>query len=309
MTRLNPLMTVGNHLLDTLAAHQPAMGSQERRERAETLLEQVGIGAARFRAYPHEFSGGMRQRLAIALAIALAPPLVIADEPTTSLDVAIAGQVMEVLRNLCEELGSALLLITHDLAMAHRWCEDIAVLEGGRLVEQNSSDRVLIHPQSEIGKRLVTAARAREGGKTPITPDGTAVLQVDALRCWHNLGGPPWSPTWLKAVDGVSFTLQSGETLGVVGGSGCGKSTLCRALMGLTPIRGGQVWLQKQNLLQLRSSAERQARRTIQMVFQDPLSTNPPRFPALVLNVFPFCFFSPSFRPVFFIFIFPHTRR
>lgn len=179
---------------------------------------------------------------------------------------------MAVLRNLCEELGSALLLITHDLAMAHRWCDDMAVLDGGQLVEENSSDQLLTHPQSEIGKRLVTAARAREGGQTPITPESTAVLQVSGLRCWHNLGGPPWSPTWLKAVDGVSFTLESGETLGVVGGSGCGKSTLCRALMGLTPIRGGQVWLQKQNLLQLKGSAERRARRSMQMVFQDPLA-------------------------------------
>ena len=272
MTRLNPLMTVGGHLLDTFAAHRPAMGYQERKDRAESLLEQVGIGAERFRAYPHEFSGGMRQRLAIALAIALAPPLVIADEPTTSLDVAVAGQVMAVLRDLCEELGSALLLITHDLAMANRWCEDMAVLDGGRLVEQNSSAQVLTHPQSDIGKRLVKAARAREGGDTPETPDGTPVLQVEGLRCWHNLGGAPWSPNWLKAVDGVSFSLQSGESLGVVGGSGCGKSTLCRALMGLTPIRGGDVWLQTQNLLQLRGSAERQARRTIQMVFQDPLA-------------------------------------
>ncbi|NKB74953.1 MAG: dipeptide ABC transporter ATP-binding protein [Synechococcus sp. s2_metabat2_7] len=272
MTRLNPLMTVGGHLLDTFAAHRPGMGHHERKDRAESLLEQVGIGAERFRAYPHEFSGGMRQRLAIALAIALAPPLVIADEPTTSLDVAVAGQVMAVLRNLCEELGSALLLITHDLAMANRWCEDMAVLDGGRLVEQNSSNQVLTHPQSEIAKRLVSAARAREGGDTPETPDGSPVLQVEGLRCWHNLGGPPWSPNWLKAVDGVSFSLQSGESLGVVGGSGCGKSTLCRALMGLTPIRGGDVWLQNQNLLQLRGSAERQARRTIQMVFQDPLA-------------------------------------
>jgi peptide/nickel transport system ATP-binding protein len=156
--------------------------------------------------------------------------------------------------------------------MANRWCEDMAVLDGGRLVEQNSSDQVLTHPQSEIAKRLVSAARAREGGDTPETPDGTPVLQVEGLRCWHNLGGPPWSPNWLKAVDGVSFSLQSGESLGVVGGSGCGKSTLCRALMGLTPIRGGDVWLQNQNLLQLRGSAERQARRTIQMVFQDPLA-------------------------------------
>ncbi|HJN34145.1 MAG TPA: ABC transporter ATP-binding protein, partial [Prochlorococcus sp.] len=131
MTRLNPLMTVGQHLLDTLNAHQPEATPSWREQRAEELLERVGIGANRFRAYPHEFSGGMRQRLSIALAIALNPPLLIADEPTTSLDVAVAGQVMAELSNLCEELGSALMLISHDLAMAARWCERMAILDGG----------------------------------------------------------------------------------------------------------------------------------------------------------------------------------
>ena len=272
MTRLNPLMTVGGHLLDTLSANRPGMNHAERRQRAEELLEQVGIGATRFRAYPHEFSGGMRQRLAIALAIALSPPLVIADEPTTSLDVAVAGQVMAALRALCEELGSALLLITHDLAMANRWCERMAVLDGGRVVEINRSDVVLTYPSSRVGQRLLTAARAREGGSTPEAPDTDTVLAVQELRCWHNLGGPPWNPTWLKAVDGISFQLRAGETLGVVGGSGCGKSTLCRALMGLTPIRGGRVQLLGKDLLRLRGREARQARRTIQMVFQDPLA-------------------------------------
>ena len=272
MTRLNPLMTVGGHLLDTLRAHKPEMGDGERLKRAEALLEQVGIGAARFRAYPHEFSGGMRQRLAIALAIALSPPLVIADEPTTSLDVAVAGQVMAALRALCEELGSALLLITHDLAMANRWCERMAVLDGGRVVEINRSDVVLTYPSSRVGQRLLAAARAREGGSTPEAPEANAVLAVQELRCWHNLGGPPWNPSWLKAVDGISFQLRAGETLGVVGGSGCGKSTLCRALMGLTPIRGGRVQLLGQDLLKLRGRKARQVRRTIQMVFQDPLA-------------------------------------
>ena len=272
MTRLNPLMTVGGHLLDTLGAHRPDTNHAERLQRAEELLEQVGIGATRFRAYPHEFSGGMRQRLAIALAIALSPPLVIADEPTTSLDVAVAGQVMAALRALCEELGSALLLITHDLAMANRWCERMAVLDGGRVVEINRSDVVLTYPSSRVGQRLLTAARAREGGSTPQAPVTDTVLAVQELRCWHNLGGPPWNPSWLKAVDGISFQLRAGETLGVVGGSGCGKSTLCRALMGLTPIRGGRVQLLGKDLLRLRGREARQVRRTIQMVFQDPLA-------------------------------------
>ena len=272
MTRLNPLMTVGEHLVDTLRAHQPEQAASERLQRACGLLEQVGIGGERFRAYPHEFSGGMRQRLAIALAIALKPPLVIADEPTTSLDVAVAQQVMAELRQLCDQLGSALLLISHDLAMAHRWCDRMAVLEAGRIVEMASSTEVLTQPQSAIGQRLVAAAREREGGTTPEASTTRVLLQVEELRCWHNLGGTPWAPRWLKAVDGVSFALQAGESLGVVGGSGCGKSTLCRALMGLSPVRGGQVWLDGDALLRQGSRRERRLRRSIQMVFQDPLA-------------------------------------
>ena len=272
MTRLNPLMPVGEHLLDTLKAHRSSTNAQWRKTRALDLLERVGIGAQRFRAYPHELSGGMRQRLAIALAIALEPPLLIADEPTTSLDVAVAGQVMAELSGLCRELGSALLLISHDLAMASRWCERMAMLDGGRRVEEGPSRQLLTQPQSSVGKRLVASALAREGGQSPERPSSEPVLRVDAMRCWHGIGGMPWSPVWLKAVDDVSFELLAGESLGVVGASGCGKSTLCRALMGLNSIRGGQVHLLGQNLLRLRGPSLRVARRAIQMVFQDPLA-------------------------------------
>ena len=272
MTRLNPLMPVGEHLLDTLKAHRSSTSGQWRKTRALDLLERVGIGAQRFRAYPHELSGGMRQRLAIALAIALEPPLLIADEPTTSLDVAVAGQVMAELSGLCRELGSALLLISHDLAMASRWCERMAMLDGGRRVEEGPSRQLLTQPQSAVGKRLVASALAREGGQSPERPTSEPVLRVEAMRCWHGIGGMPWSPVWLKAVDDVSFELLAGESLGVVGASGCGKSTLCRALMGLNSIRGGQVQLLGQNLLRLRGQSLRIARRAIQMVFQDPLA-------------------------------------
>ena len=272
MTRMNPLMSVGGHLIDTLRAHRPDTSNAAHHERARQLLERVGIGANRFRAYPHELSGGMRQRLAIALAIALEPPLLIADEPTTSLDVAVAGQVMAQLSGLCKELGSALLLISHDLAMAARWCDRMAMLDGGRKVEDGPSRQLLTRPQSSVGQRLVASAQAREGGRSPARPDNSSVLQVEELRCWHAVGGTPWSPIWLKAVDGVSFELRAGESLGVVGASGCGKSTLCRALMGLNPIRGGRVDLLGQDLLNLRGEALRFARRALQMVFQDPLA-------------------------------------
>jgi peptide/nickel transport system ATP-binding protein len=268
MTRLNPLMTVGEHLRDTLEAHR----CQRSLERAQGLLERVGINPARYGSYPHEFSGGMRQRLAIALALALNPPLVIADEPTTSLDVAVTAQVMAELSDLCAEAGSALLLISHDLAMAGRWCQRIAVLADGRLVEEGPSHQLLTAPVSDVGRRLVQAARQREGGHRQAASASPLLLEVQELRSWHSLPSPPWSQRWLKAVDGISFQLHEGETLGVVGASGCGKSSLCRALMGLVPVRGGQVRLQGQDLRQLRGAKLARARRGLQMVFQDPLA-------------------------------------
>jgi peptide/nickel transport system ATP-binding protein len=272
MTRLNPLLTIGTHLADTLAAHRPNWQRREVRERAEDLLERVGINPDRYGSYPHEFSGGMRQRLAIALALAMDPPLVIADEPTTSLDVAVAGQVMAELCGLCREAGSALLLITHDLAMAGRWCDRIAVLEAGRLVEEAPSQQLLTAPASPLAQRLVNAAREREGNPGAAPPPGPLLLEVDDLRSWYALPSPPWNPRWRKAVDGISLRLHGGETIGVVGASGCGKSSLCRALMGLAPVRSGSVRLEGSDLRRLRGRPLRQARRRLQMVFQDPLA-------------------------------------
>jgi peptide/nickel transport system ATP-binding protein len=272
MTRLNPLLTIGEHLRDTLEAHRPGWRRRRLLERARELLQRVGIDPQRYGSYPHEFSGGMRQRLAIALAMALSPPLVIADEPTTSLDVAVAGQVMAELSDLCSEAGSALMLISHDLAMAGRWCDRIAVLDRGRLVEEAPSRQLLTAPASPLARRLVGAARRREGSRSQPPPTAAAVLQLEDLRSWHPLPSLPWRQRWLKAVDGVSLTVQRGETIGVVGASGCGKSTLCRALMGLAPVRGGRVLLQGEDLRRLSGRPLRRARRRIQMVFQDPLA-------------------------------------
>jgi peptide/nickel transport system ATP-binding protein len=272
MTRLNPLMTIGEHLGDTLAAHRPAWQHRQLRQRAEELLARVGIDPSRYGSYPHEFSGGMRQRLAIALAMALNPPLVIADEPTTSLDVAVTVQVMTELRDLCAEAGSALLLISHDLAMAGRWCERIGVLDAGRLVEEAPADQLLTTPRSAVGRRLVQAAREREGSRSQPCPPSPLLLELDNLRSWHALPSPPGRQRWLKAVDGISLQLHEGETIGLVGASGCGKSSLCRALIGLAPVRGGAVRLEGQDLRQLQGHQLEQARRRIQMVFQDPLA-------------------------------------
>ncbi|MEB3265674.1 MAG: ABC transporter ATP-binding protein [Cyanobacteriota bacterium] len=279
MTRLNPLLTIGDHLADTLRSHRAAWSRRQRRQRATALLERVGIGPDRYASYPHEFSGGMRQRVAIALAMALEPPLVIADEPTTSLDVAVSAQVMAELCQLCAEAGSALLLISHDLAMAGRWCDRIAVLDQGRLVEEAPALQLLSQPASAMGQRLVGAARHREGGQTLAPAAAPLLLELDDLRSWHGLASLPWQRRWLKAVDGVSLRLHEGETIGVVGASGCGKSSLCRALMGLMPVRSGRVLLEGRDLRRLGGAELRQARRRIQMVFQDPLACLNPLLP------------------------------
>lgn len=274
MTRLNPLLTTWDHLLDLLSAHQPHWSRRRYREKAQALLEQVDMPGRCLDQYPHQLSGGMRQRLGIALTMALEPSLVIADEPTTSLDVVVAAQVMTALSNLCNRQGAALLLITHDLALAGSWCLRMAVLSEGRLVETGPIQQLLATPQTPLTRALVAAARLKEGQSSPRHNSTRPLLQVTGLRCWYAQPSPwPWRSRWLRAVDGIDLNLEAGETIGVVGASGCGKSTLCHALAGLLPLRGGQVALNGQAVLQRRGGQRhRQLRRSLQMVFQDPLA-------------------------------------
>ncbi len=277
MTRLNPLMTIGSHLMDTLSAHLKGTSFEWRINRSKELLDKVGIQPNRFNCYPHELSGGMRQRLSIALAIALNPLLVIADEPTTSLDVVVANQVMSELSTLCEDLGSALLVISHDLALSARWCNRLAILDNGHIVEEDYTSNILTRPQSKVGKNLLIAARAKEKALTPEELNSPIVLEVDRLRCWHQQISLPWKDSWLKAVNEVTFSLRAGESLGVVGVSGCGKSTLCRALMGLAPIRGGDIKLQGKSIVNMKGKKLKLIRKDMQMIFQDPLACLNPK--------------------------------
>ncbi len=277
MSRLNPIMTIGDHLVDTLLAHRSYKSIHILKKRAKALLEKVGISPSRFNSFPHELSGGMQQRVAIALAIALNPPLIIADEPTTSLDSIISNQIMSELSSLCDELGTALLLISHDLSMAVKWCNKIAILDNGKIIELEKSKDIICNPKTKIAQRLVGSAKIKEGTEYKKIFERNELLKVQSLRCWHNIGDWPLSPVWIKAVNEVTFSLYEGETLGVVGPSGCGKSTLCRALMGLIPLRGGIVNFLGKDITKLNRNNLKQFRKNIQMIFQDPYSCLNPK--------------------------------
>ncbi len=276
MSRLNPLMTVGEHLVDTFKAHDNSEPINKLVKKAKSLLEKVGIDPLRFNSFPHQFSGGMRQRVAIALAICLRPPLIIADEPTTSLDTIVADQIMSELSLLCDEIGTALLLISHDLSMAYKWCNKIAILDYGHIVESGNIKEIVGNPKTTIAQRLVNSGKILEGSEREIMNNYSELLKVNRLRCWHNSGFWPFNSFWLKAVNEVTFSLYEGETLGIVGPSGCGKSTLCRALTGLLPNRGGSVFFLGKNIPTINRRSLKQLRKYIQIIFQDPsASLNP----------------------------------
>lgn len=289
MTRLDPLMTVGEHCIETLQAHRPNLDRKQAKKRAIETLEAVKIPASRWSQFPHEFSGGMRQRVAIALALLLDPKLIVADEPTTSLDVTVAAQILQELTRLCEERGTAILLISHDLAMVAEYCDRIAVMYGGKVVETGPVQNVFEKPQHEYTRSLLKAALhiqadsdkglAFEEIRTEaVTANSTnsPLLTVTNLQQHYSLESNLLDQLFsrnrqvIKAVDGVSLELQRGETLGLVGESGCGKSTLSRTILQLITATGGKVEFQGIDITALNRDAVRKHRREMQMIFQDP---------------------------------------
>jgi len=292
MTRLDPLMTIGEHCIETLQAHQSQLSRSQAKDRAIETLEAVKIPASRWFQYPHEFSGGMRQRVAIALALLLNPKLIVADEPTTSLDVTVAAQILQELTRLCQERGTAILLISHDLAMVAEYCDRIAVMYKGKIVETGPVESVFQHPQHEYTQSLLKAALhiqkdqeneedgkieiGKDGNKLPIADAKLPILRLQDLQQHYtlerNLLDQILSRTGqvIKAVDGINLELYPGEILGLVGESGCGKSTLSRTILQLIRPTGGTVEFLGTELTTLSNNAVRSHRRDIQMVFQDP---------------------------------------
>ncbi|MBC8790505.1 MAG: microcin ABC transporter ATP-binding protein [Tagaea sp. CACIAM 22H2] len=277
MTSLDPLYTIGAQLVKVLRRHKP-ISRVAAREEAAALLDRVRIpdAAARLDSYPHEMSGGQRQRVMIAMALAHGPDLLVADEPTTALDVTIQAEILELLGALQRELGMAIAFITHDLGLVRRFAKRVIVMRGGEIVEHGAVADIFSMPKHDYTKALLDAEPA--GRKAPVAADAPIVLTADDIRVEYEIlrGMFGRRTLMVKAVDGVSIALRAGETLGLVGESGSGKSTLARSIVRLAPATG-LVRFEDRALLPLSKSEIRPIRKTLQMVFQDPYGSLSPR--------------------------------
>lgn len=287
MTRLDPLMTIGEHCVETLKSHEPNLSTKAAKQRAIETLKAVSIPENRWSQYPHEFSGGMRQRVAIALALLLNPKLIVADEPTTSLDVTVSAQILKELTRLCSERNMALILISHDLAMVAEYCDRIAVMYDGEIIETGSTESVFRNPQQEYTRTLLNSAlHLHKNAETVVSTDrsnAAPILQLSDLKQHYTIESNLISKLFnkddrtIRAVDGINLDLYPGETLGLVGESGCGKSTLSRTILQLLRPTSGKVEFSGKNLTKLNREQLQQQRRQIQMIFQDPHACLNPR--------------------------------
>ena len=277
MTSLDPLYTIGAQLVKVLRRHKP-MSREAAREESAALLARVRIpdAAARLDSYPHEMSGGQRQRVVIAMALAHGPDLLVADEPTTALDVTIQAEILDLLASLQRELGMAIAFITHDLGLVRRFARRVIVMRNGEIVEAGNVAEIFAKPRHDYTKALLDAEPA--GRKTPVVPAAPLVLTANDIRVEYEIlrGFFGRKALTVKAVDGVSISLRAGETLGIVGESGSGKSTLARSIVRLAPA-SGLVRFEDRALLPLSKAEMRPIRKALQMVFQDPYGSLSPR--------------------------------
>jgi microcin C transport system ATP-binding protein len=277
MTSLNPLHTIQRQIGEILELHKGLRGDRARARTLE-LLALVGIRDAesRLEAYPHQLSGGQRQRVMIAMALANEPDLLIADEPTTALDVTVQAQILALLKELQGRLGMAMLFITHDLGIVRRIADRVCVMLKGRIVEQGPVADIFGNPQHDYTKRLLAAEP--KGRPSPV-PDGAAtLLEAGPMKIWFPIksGFLRRTTGHVKAVDGISIKVREGETLGVVGESGSGKTTLGLAILRLISSDGPIIFL-GDRIDGLTSSAVRPKRKDLQVVFQDPYGSLSPR--------------------------------
>ena len=282
MTALNPVIRVGEQLTEAMEVHGVAFG-RDAWARAVDLLNAVGIPNAerRVKQFPHELSGGMRQRVVIAMALACDPAVIIADEPTTALDVTVQADILDLLRSLKDKLNTGILLITHNMGVVADMADRVAVMFKGEIVEQGTSEEVLLHPQHPYTKRLLDAVPHLGIGHGQFgSPVAAVTSEETALECrnfvveYKRAGKKPF-----RAVDDVSFDVRRGEIVGLVGESGSGKSTIGRALLGLIPVAAGEARVLGEDLTKLRGRELKALRRRIGVIFQDPAASLNPRLP------------------------------
>jgi oligopeptide/dipeptide ABC transporter ATP-binding protein len=286
LTALTPHVRIGEQIAEPLRLHL-GMSAKAAMDHARLWLEKVRIPDARrrLRQYPHELSGGMRQRVMIAAAMACGPDLLIADEPTTALDVTVQAEILDLMADLKRETGTAMVLITHDMGVIARLADRVCVMKDGAYVEAGDAASLFTAPKTDYARSLLEAIprldRDDRGGRPMLQParaDAPLVVRGEDVKVWFPVHeGLFGRKRDLRAVDGVSFEIRKGETLGVVGESGCGKSTLSRAVLNLIPATGGAVTVLGRDITRADRETLRAARQDLQIVFQDPLASLDPR--------------------------------
>ncbi len=280
MSSLNPVMTIGSQIEEVINLHFD-LSKAAIKQRVLELLQQVELPEPeqRIKAYPHQLSGGQRQRVMIAMALAGKPDLLIADEPTTSLDVTIQAQILALLKNIQKQTGMALWLISHDLALVSTLADRVAVMQQGKIVETGITAEFFDQPKHPYTRKLLNALPSMQSCLTHSKPENPPLLQVNDFYCYYPIRKGLFKRVvdFVRAVDGVSFNLQQGKTLALVGESGCGKTTLGKSLLNLIPGSSGSVVINGIELNNLTGEALRQQRANIQIVFQDPFSSMNPR--------------------------------
>jgi oligopeptide/dipeptide ABC transporter ATP-binding protein len=292
LTALTPHVKIGEQIAEPLRLHLGLSGAEAAR-RAREWLDRVRIpeAARRMDQYPHELSGGMRQRVMIAGAMACGPRLLIADEPTTALDVTVQAEILDLMAELMRETGAGMVLVTHDMGVIARLADRVCVMKDGAYVEEGPVETVFDQPRTDYTRGLLAAIprldRPDRGGRptpAPVAADAPVVVRGEEVKVWFPVSQGLFGKSRpLRAVDGVSFEIRQGETLGVVGESGCGKSTLSRAVLNLLPPGGGElggsVTVLGRDITHADREAMRAARKDLQIVFQDPLASLDPRMP------------------------------
>jgi len=277
MSSLNPLQTIAHQVGEVLELHQ-GLPKAAARARSLELLEKVGLQNAeeRLAAYPHQLSGGQRQRVMIAMALANEPDILIADEPTTALDVTVQAQILKLLQDLQAEMGMAMLLITHDLGVVRKMAPQVCVMKDGHIVERGETAKVLSAPEHDYTKHLI--ASEPKGRPPQKSGEAKTVMSAEDLKVWFPIRAGLLRRTvgYVKAVDGISLDLKAGHTLGIVGESGSGKTTLGQALLRLTGSEGG-IAFEGRPINHLHSRDMRPLRQRMQIVFQDPFGSLSPR--------------------------------